>query len=159
AVDDAAAGGLAPADTTAQLDRFARDDFRTGVADVHAVGVVDPGHGLFVGAQVGRHDILAWANDAEYLFREAAGPSVQVAARQYGGIAGDAALGAAKGQVHDAALPGHPHGQGGHFAQVDAGMEAQATLGGAAGQAVLHTKADEALGAPVAVHADGDADD
>ena len=40
AVDDAAAGRLAPADAAAQLDRLAGDDLRAGVADLHAVGVM-----------------------------------------------------------------------------------------------------------------------
>ena len=78
--------------------------------------------------------------------------------RQRGRVAGDAALGAAERQVHDAALPRHPHGQGRHLAEVDAGVVAQAALGRAAGQAVLHAVADEDLGAAV-VHADRDADD
>src|SRR5262249_19831081 len=105
AVDDAPAGGLAPADTAAQLDRLARDDLGAGVADVHAVGVVDPGHGLLVGAQVGGHHLHARPDDDQHLLGETAGDAFQLAGGQLGRVAGDAALGAAERQVHDAALP------------------------------------------------------
>ena len=36
-----------------------------------------------------------------------------------GRVAGDAALGPAERQVHDAALPRHPHGQGRDLAEID----------------------------------------
>ena len=75
-----------------------------------------------------------------------------------GGIEGDAALGSAEGQVHDAALPRHPHGQGRHFAEVHGGMVAQAALGRSAGEAVLDAVADEDFGTAI-VHAHGNADD
>src|SRR4051794_14662642 len=48
AVHHAASRRLAPADAAAQLDRLAGDDLGTGVADVHAVRVHDPGHRLLV---------------------------------------------------------------------------------------------------------------
>ena len=63
AIDDAAARRFAPADAAAQLDRFAGDDFRAGVADGDAVGVHDPGHRLLIGAQIGGGDIHARAED------------------------------------------------------------------------------------------------
>src|SRR4029077_5240731 len=108
AVNHAAPRRLAAADAAAQLDRLAGDDLRTGVADLHAVGVHDPGHGLLVGAEVGSHHVLAWADDIQHFLAEAARQPLQFLARQGLGVAGDAALGAAEGQVHDAALPRHP---------------------------------------------------
>src|SRR5207244_9059571 len=62
AVHDAAAGGLAPPDAPAQLDRLARHDLRTRVPDLHTVRVVNPGHRLFVGPQVRGHHVNAVAD-------------------------------------------------------------------------------------------------
>src|SRR5262249_38212542 len=96
AIGNAAPRGLAAADATAQFDRLACDDLRTGIADLHAVGVHDPGHGLLVGAQVGGHHVHARADDDQDLFGEAARQPLQLAAREPGRVASDAALGAAE---------------------------------------------------------------
>src|SRR6185312_12092338 len=53
---------------------------------------------------------------------------------------------------------GHPHGEGGDFAEVHMRGVAEAALAGAAGQRVLHAVADEGVQIAV-VHADRDADD
>ena len=60
----------------------------------------------------------------------AAGEALEFAHGHLLGIAGDAAFGAAKGDVHDGALPCHPRGQGLDFVQGDVGVEADAALGG-----------------------------
>src|SRR5947207_1846493 len=77
---EGASGRLAPADAAAQLDRLPGDDLGAGVADLHAVGVHDPGHRLFVGAQVGRHDVHARTDEGEDLLGEAAGEALELAA-------------------------------------------------------------------------------
>ena len=70
------------------------------------------------------------------------------------GIADDAALGAAERDVDDGALPGHPTGQGADFVERDVGRVADAALGRAAGDVVLHAEAGEHLNAAV-VHGHG----
>ena len=55
---DAAAGGFAPPQRAAELDRLAGHDGRRGVADVHRVGVHHPGHDLLVGVHVRRRHVL-----------------------------------------------------------------------------------------------------
>ena len=70
------------------------------------------------------------------------------------GVHGHAPLGAAIGDVHDGALPRHPHGQGPDLVQVHAGVVADAALGGTPGQAVLDAVAGKDLDTTV-VHVDG----
>ena len=65
------------------------------------------------------------------------------------GIADDAALGAAEGDVDDRALPGHPGGQRAHFVERDVGRVADAALGRAARDGVLHAIAGEDFQAAV----------
>ena len=55
---DAAAGGFAPPERAAHLDRLAGHDGRRGVADVHRVGVHHPRHDLLVGVDVRRRHVL-----------------------------------------------------------------------------------------------------
>ena len=54
----------------------------------------------------------------------------------------DAALGAAVRHVEQRALPGHPHRERAHLVEVDVGCVAQAALGRAAREVVLHAVAD-----------------
>ena len=144
-VADAAAGGLAPAQRAAQRDRFAGDDAGHGGADVDGVGVHHPGHDLFVGAQVGGHDIHLRADERNHLLRVTAGEPLQFGLRQLAGVAGDAAFGAAVGQAGQAAFPAHPHRQRRHFAQRHVRVKAQAALGRAEGEVMLHAVAGEDL--------------
>ena len=74
------------------------------------------------------------------------------------GVADDAALGAAEGDVDDGALPGHPGGEGADFVEGDVGGVADAAFAGAAGDGVLDAVAGEDFDGAV-VHADGDVDD
>ena len=71
------------------------------------------------------------------------------------GIADHAALAAAERDVHDRALPGHPHGEGAHGVERLLRVEADAALGRAAGVVVLHAEAAEHLHVAV-VHAHRD---
>ena len=68
---------------------------------------------------------------------------LQLVGGERAGIHVDAAFGAAVGQAHDAALPRHEHGQGAHGVQVQPGLVAQAALGGAAADVVMHAIASE----------------
>ena len=65
------------------------------------------------------------------------------------GVADDAALGAAEGNVDDSALPGHPAGQGAHFVEGDVGRVADAAFGRAAGDGVLNAEAGEHFDATI----------
>ena len=84
-------------------------------------------------------------DDGQNFFGETPSEAFDLAAAQVCGVHGDAALGAAERQVHDAALPRHPHGQGGDLAEIHAGVVAQPALGRAAGERVLHAVAEERL--------------
>ena len=68
-----------------------------------------------------------------------------LALRHLGRVADDAALAAAERNVRDGALPGHPRGQRGHFVERDAGVIADAALGRAERDVVLHAIAGEDL--------------
>ena len=56
-ISKAAAGGGVASLRAAHLDGLAGDDGGGGAAGVHGVGVHDPGHGLLVGAQIGRGNV------------------------------------------------------------------------------------------------------
>ena len=66
------------------------------------------------------------------LGREAARERSSSLQRERLGVADDAALGAAEGQVDDGALPGHPHGERRDLVQRHVGVVADAALGRAA---------------------------
>ncbi len=59
------------------------------------------------------------------------------------GIDNHAALGAAVGEIHERALPRHPHGQGAALVQGHTGVIADAAFGGALRHVVLDAKAGE----------------
>ena len=64
--------------------------------------------------------------------------TLDFAERHFLGVAANPALRTAKGQIHDGAFPGHPHGQGAHLAEGDVGRVTNTALGRAAGDIVLH---------------------
>ncbi len=115
------------------------------MAHVHGVGIHDPGHGLLIGVDVGRGNILLRPDEVDDLRRVAARHALQFALAHRLGVADDAALGAAEGNVDHGALPGHPTGQRAHFVQRDVGRVADAALARAAGNVVLHPEAGEHL--------------
>ena len=154
----AAAGGFAASARSAHVQRLAGDDGGDGLPHVHGVGVHHPRHGLFVGVDVGRRNVFLGADELDQLGGVAAGHALQFAARHVLGIADDAALGAAEGNVHYGALPGHPTGQGADFIERDVGRVAHATLGRAARDGVLHAIAGEDFELTV-VHHYRDVDD
>ena len=154
----AAAGGLAASARAAHVQRLAGDDGGHGLAHVHGVGVHHPRHHLLVGVDVGSGHVFLRADELDELGGVAAGHALQFAARHVLGIADDAALGAAEGNVHHRALPGHPAGQRAHFVERDVGRIANAALGRAARDGVLHAISGEDLDA-ARVQRDGDVND
>ena len=108
------------------------------VADHHRVGVHHPGHGLRVGVDVRRGNVALRTDHGKNFGGVAARHALQLAVRHALGIADHAALGAAVGNIDGGGLPGHPGGQRFHFVQSEIGMEADAALGRAAGDVVLH---------------------
>ena len=141
----AASGGLAPAERAAHLDRLAGDDGGRGVADVHRVGVHEPRHDLRVGVDVGRRHVLLRSDDVDDLGGVAAGEGLEFALRHRGGVADDSALAAAERHLGHGALPGHPGRQRRDFVERDAGVVADAALGRAERDVVLHAVAGEDL--------------
>ena len=150
----AAARRLAPPERPAHLDRLAGDDRRRGVADVHRVGVHDPRHDLFVGVDVGRRHVLVGADRVDDLGGVAARQRFELALRHLGRIANDAALAAAERQLRDGALPRHPRRERRHFVERDVRVIADAALGRAERDVVLHAIAGEDLDLAV-VHLHG----
>ena len=118
----------------------------------HAVGIHDPGHGLRVGINIGRRNVLLRPDQRQNGAGIAAGHALQFTLRHVLGIAGDSALAAAEGNVHHGAFPCHPRGQRLHFVQGDLGVIADAAFGRPARRAVLHAIAFKAANVPV-VHA------
>ena len=141
----AAAGGLAAAERAAHLDRLAGDDRGRGVADVHRVGVHEPRHDLGVGVHVGRRHVLLRADGVDDLGGVAARQRLELALRHLGRVADDAALAAAERHLRHGALPRHPRRQRRHLVEGDAGVVADAALGRAERDVVLHAVAGEDL--------------
>ena len=129
------------------------------VADVHAVGVHHPRHHLLVGVDVGRRHVLLGADRVDDLGDVAARQRFELAARHPRRIADDAALAAAERDVRDGALPRHPGGQRRHLVERHAGVIADAALGRAERDVVLHAIAGEDLDlAVVHLHRTGHGD-
>ena len=80
-------------------------------------------------------------------------------ARERARVDAHAALRAAEGQVHDRALPGHPHRERRDLAEVDVVVVADAALRRAHGEQVLHAIAEDRLDGRVVVAAERERDD
>ena len=139
----AAAGGLVAPLRAAHLHGLAGDHGGGGAANVHRVGVHDPGHGLLVGAQIGRGNIALGAEPLAQFRGVTAGDAFEFAPGKLRRIANDAALGAAKGDIDHGAFPGHLAGQRADFVQRHVGRESDAALARPAHQRMLHAIADE----------------
>ena len=105
----AAAGRLAAADRAADRERLAGDDAEHRVALVHRVRVEDPRHHLRVVPTSGAGMSRLGADLVDDLGGEAARHALELLGRERLRVADDAALGAAERQVHQRALPRHPH--------------------------------------------------
>src|SRR3990172_568777 len=154
---DPEGGRLAPAERAAKRDRLACDYAGNGVALHHGIGVHHPGHHLFVGVHIRRGYIRLRAYEHAYLVGISPGKALQLVLAHHRRVAGDSALCAAKGYVHEGALPGHKRRKRGYLVEVYPGMKADAALGKAARKVVLHAVALKKTHCPV-VHLDGDRD-
>src|SRR5216683_3139317 len=150
-----AAGGLYATERPAHLDRLAGHRRRHRVAEVHGERVHDPRHSLPVGVDVGRRDVAVGADENRDLGREPAGHVLELVERKLFRVDDDAALGASEGDVHDRALPRHPHRQGLDLVQGDVWVVADAPLRRPAIDVVLHAIAREHAQV-VVVHLDGE---
>jgi hypothetical protein len=56
-------GSLPPPQGPTDDDGLAGDHARHGIANLHAVSIHDPGHGLFVGIDIRGEDVNLWADD------------------------------------------------------------------------------------------------
>ena len=128
AEDDAAAGRLAAADRAADRERLAGDDAEHRVALVHRERVEDPRHHLRVRADVGRRDVALGADLVDDLGGVAARHPLELLGRERLRVADDAALGAAERQVHQRALPRHPHRERLDLVERDGRVVADAAL-------------------------------
>src|SRR5512141_173177 len=154
-VDEAVAGGFRPAERAAHAHRLAGDEAGVFRAVDGFELVEHPEHVLGVGHDVGGGDV---AEGADVLGQDpdpAAAETLLLALAEVMRVANDAALAAAERDVHDGALPGHPHRQGADRVDRLLGGEADAALAGPAGIVVLAAEAVEHADAAV-VHADGD---
>ena len=124
---------------------------------MHGVSVHHPGHGLFVGAHVGSHDVNLRADEGNHFLGVTAGEAFELGLAEVSGIAGDTAFGAAVGQTGEGAFPTHPHGEGSDLAEGDFRMVTETTLGRTEREVMLDAVAGENLGgAVVAMDGEGD---
>ncbi len=145
----AAGGGIAAPGRTAQRQRLAGDHAEFVVALHEGELVHHPGHDLRGGVDVGGRHVLLQAEDAPHLADISPAQALQFTQRQRLGVADDAALAAAQGDIHHGALPGHPGRQGADGVDRLAAVEADAALVGAAGVVVLDAETVEDLGGAV----------
>jgi hypothetical protein len=115
----------------------------TGVADGHAVGVHDPGHDLGIRPHIGRGNIGVRADQGDQFSGITAGETFEFALTERARVNDDPALRAAEGDVGKRTFPGHPHGKGADFIEIDGGAVAQAAFGRAENRAVMDTVARE----------------
>ena len=137
AVDRSACRRLVPALRPAEADRLAGHDARDRVADVHRVGVHDPGHDLGVRVDVRGGDVLLGADEDLDLREEAAAQRLELLLAELLGVDDHAALAAAVRDADDRALPGHPHREGLDLVEADVLVVADAALGRPAAEVVL----------------------
>ena len=148
-VEDAPACRLQPSQRAADGNGLAGDGAGDGVALVHADRVHDPGHDLLVGAHVRRRNILRRPDDDADLRGVAARQVFQLGDRERARVHHDAALGTAEWDADNGRFPGHPHRQRAHLIQRDLRVVAEATLGQAARDVVLHPVTAEDADRPV----------
>jgi hypothetical protein len=113
-----------------------------------------PRHDLRGGVNIGGRDVDLQAQDAPHLPDIGPAQALQLARRHFLRVANDAALPAAKRDVHDGRLPGHPGRQGPDGVDGLVGVVADAALRRPARVVVLDAEALEDLRRAV-VHLDG----
>src|ERR1700694_636376 len=117
---------------SADAQGLARHHTRRVLSQMHRYRVHDPRHRLRVRADIGRRHVLVRSDDLDDLGGVTARQAFELALRKLRWIACDAALTAAERQVDDGAFPGHPERERSHLVERDAGVVANAALGGPA---------------------------
>ena len=156
-INNAAAGGFTPAFRAADRDRFAGDDFVHAIPLIDRIGVHEPRHDLLVRPHVGAHDVGMRTDERNHFLHVTPRDGFELVPRKLGGIARNAAFGAAVGQIGERAFPAHPHGERRGFSHGKTGRETGAALGRAKRQVVLNAIALESLNAAV-VHVNRERD-
>ena len=133
----APSGGFDAAFGAADDQRFAGDDARNRLTHVHRVRIHEPRHRLRIGVDVGSGNVFVRTDDFDQFCGIPARDTLELALREFGRVAGDAAFTAAERQIDDRAFPRHPKGERRHFVQRHAGVETDAALGRAARETVL----------------------
>ena len=106
-----------------------------------------------VGVHVGGRDVDLGADDGCDLGGIAAGEALKLVHAQLLGVYDHSALGSAIRNAHHGAFPRHPHGEGLHLVQRHVLVVANASLGRAPGERVLHPVAcEDFIGAVVHAH-------
>src|ERR1700681_1738426 len=101
AIDEhASPRGFVTATRSSEVDGFAGDDGGLGVPYVHGIRVHDPGHGLFVGAEIGSRYVALRTEPLDELSGIPARDALQFAMRQFLRIANHAAFCSAKRNVN-----------------------------------------------------------
>ncbi len=156
-VHDASPGRLFSATTAADADGFTGDHAQLLMADDARIGVGNPGHLLTGRPQVWSRNVPIRPDDVMDLVREAPDEILSLGIGEFLGVANDAALGTAVGQVDECVFPGLKHGQCHDLVAGDVRAHAEPAFVGAEHVGVLHSEAREDLDAAV-VHADGATD-
>ena len=128
---------------SAQIDRFAGNHRRRCMTHVHRVRIHDPGHGLLVGAKVGRGNVAFRAKPFDQLSCITARNAFQLSVGKLRGIANDAALCATERNVHNRAFPSHPTGQRADLIERHIRRVAYSSLARAADDRVMNPVADK----------------
>mmetsp|Transcript_3025 Transcript_3025/g.8244 ORF Transcript_3025/g.8244 Transcript_3025/m.8244 type:complete len:427 (+) Transcript_3025:791-2071(+) len=156
--DGAAPGGSLPSQGAVQIDRLARHHAWVE-AFVFRVLVKKPRHLSRSGVHVGRRDVLIRADDFLDGHHQLARELFHLALAHALWVDRDAALGAAKRDVHDGSLPGHEGRQAAHVVDVNLWVEAQPAFERPAAVVMLHPERVEDLDlAVVQLHHQLDAD-
>ncbi len=156
-VNHALAGSLIASLTASRLDRLAGDHVHVCLPFVRWLGgnerIDDPGHNLGIGVYIRSGDIIFRPDITAERERKTAGYPLHLGAGAFRRIELNPALCAAKGNVGQGSLPGHPGGQCAHLLNVHRRVEAQPTLVRAQGVVMLYPVPGEHLD-PAVVHLD-----
>ena len=127
-VDHSLSRGFFTSQAASDGKGFAGDGARDGKSDLLAVGVHEPRHDLWGGADVRRRNVLVRADQRKDFRGVPSGEPFKLGVGQRMGIDRDAALCPSIGKSRERGLPRHPHGQRGHFSEVDVLMVTKAAL-------------------------------
>lgn len=146
---DAVSRGLGAAFTSLKIHGLPGNDFGNKATGVGRIGIEDPRHVLGGGADIGRHDIDFRSDERRDFLGKATGQTFLLGHAELARVAGDAALAASVGKIHERTFPVHPHRQSGHFANLDLRVKTNTAFDGATGKVMLDTVAEKNLGATV----------